>query len=201
MDFPLIKLIYDLEETWNGKSDLLRYLILYYHGGLYIDADSVWLNNKNFDELINNSCGFFAAREPSCTHITGGVIGSYKNNQVFIKILNHIGSYIVNKTGGIETKYYVNKRKIMGVCKLIGPFIFNNFAKNEQITVFPSEYFYPISWHKISDPNYHLNNKLPDSSFMFQYGYSTNSLFNVIDNSNDDNNNNSKNNNNDEIIV
>ena len=40
-----------LETTYNGKSDILRYLILYIHGGIYIDADSVWINEKSFNEL------------------------------------------------------------------------------------------------------------------------------------------------------
>jgi inositol phosphorylceramide mannosyltransferase catalytic subunit len=175
VDFPNIKIIYDLEETWNGKSDILRYLILYYHGGIYIDADSVWINDKNFDELIDNSCGFFAAKEHA-DNLVGGVIGTFKNNQVFIKILKHIESYIISKNGSVEPKRYTNKRKIIGVCKTIGPIIFDHFAKNEKITVFPTHYFYPISWHGITDTDYHLKNELPKDSFLFQYGYSTNHL-------------------------
>ena len=175
VDFPNIKIIYDLEQTWNGKSDLLRYLILYHYGGIYIDADSVWLNNKNFDELIDNSCGFFAAKEDS-HELVGGVIGTYKNNEVFLKILKYIESYIISKSGAIRTKYYVNKRKSLGVCKLIGPVIFNRFAKNEEITIFPTHYFYPISWHGITDSEYHLKNDMPKDSFLFQYGYSTNNF-------------------------
>lgn len=173
-DFLVLKIVYDLEETWNGKSDILRYLILFYHGGIYIDADCVWLNNKNFDELINNSTGFFGAREPNTTHLVGTVIGSYKNNQVFLKIIKHIESIILNSEGKVIKHRYVNKRKVMGVCKLIGPIIFDHFAKNENITVFPSHYFYPIGWHSISDKNYHLNNKMPEDSYMFHAGYSTN---------------------------
>lgn len=175
IDFPNIKIIYDLETTWNGKSDLLRYLILYYYGGIYIDADSVWINDKNFDELIDGSCGFFAAKEYA-DNLVGGVIGTYKNNEVFVKILKHIESYIISKNGTIKPEQYTNKRKIYGVCKTIGPIIFNHFAKNEKITVFPTHYFYPISWHGITDTDYHLKNELPKDSFLFQYGYSTNNL-------------------------
>jgi mannosyltransferase OCH1-like enzyme len=175
-DFPIIKIVYDLEETYNGKSDILRYLILYSYGGIYIDADSVWVNEKNFDNLINDSNGFFAAKEPNCEHITGGVIGSYKNNNVFLKIIKHIESYILNKDGKIIIKSYINKRKIIGASKTIGPIIFDNYAKNTNITIFPSEYFYPFSWHGITDPELHLKIKLPEQSYMFQYGYTTNSF-------------------------
>ena len=60
-DFPIYKKIYETENTYNGKSDILRYLILYKYGGVYIDADTVWVNNKNFDELLNkvNDNGVF----------------------------------------------------------------------------------------------------------------------------------------------
>jgi mannosyltransferase OCH1-like enzyme len=176
VDFPNIKIIYDLEETWNGKSDLLRYLILYYYGGIYIDADSVWINEKNFDELIDNSNGFFAAKDCALDIITGGVIGSYKDNDVFVKILNHISNYIVNKNGEIRKRYYIGKRKEHGVCKLIGPHMFNYYAKNTNITIFPNHYFYPVSWHGITDSDYHLKHELPKDSYLFQYGYSTNKL-------------------------
>ena len=175
-DFPYIKIIYDIEETWNGKSDLLRYLILYHYGGIYIDADSVWLNERNFDELIENSCGFFAAKESGMSNnIASGVIGTYKNNQVFIKILNHISSYIISKSG-IKPRYYKNMRRTMGVCKTIGPIIFDIYAKKESITIFPSVFFYPISWHGITDSDYHLKNEMPKESYLFQYGYTTNNL-------------------------
>lgn len=176
IDFPIIKIVYDLEKTYNGKSDILRYLILYKYGGIYIDADSVWVNEKNFDDLIDNSTGFFAAKEPGCIHITGGVIGSFKNNDVFIKIIKHIESYIIDKNKEIKPKFYSEKRKVLGVVKTIGPIIFNHFAKSTNITIFPSDYFYPISWHGITDPELHLKIKLPEQSYMFQYGYSTNSF-------------------------
>lgn len=176
INFPNIKIIYDLEEKMCGKADLLRYLILYYYGGIYIDADSVWINEKNFDELIDNSCGFFAAKDPALNIVTNGVIGTFKNNEIFIKILKHIESYIISKNGLIKPKYYLEKRKTYGVVKLIGPVMFDHYVKNAKITIFPTHYFYPITWHGITDNDYHLKNELPIDSFLFQYGYTTNNL-------------------------
>lgn len=65
-DFPIYRIIYDIEQTYNGKSDILRYLILYIHGGIYIDADSVWINEKSFDTLLEqvNESNIFAAKSP-----------------------------------------------------------------------------------------------------------------------------------------
>ena len=42
------KYFYDNEQTYNGKSDILRYEILYQHGGIYVDADSVLLKGDKF---------------------------------------------------------------------------------------------------------------------------------------------------------
>ena len=177
-EFPNIKIVYNLEKTWHGKSDILRYLILYHYGGIYIDADSVWLNNKNFDDLINKCCGFFAAKENSGT-IVNGVIGSYKNNKIFIKILKHIEGMIINKDGKITNRskqYYIDKILHAGVSKVIGPGLFNRYVKDEEITIFPTHYFYPKCWHGITDSDYHLKNEINEESFLFQYGYTTNNF-------------------------
>lgn len=181
IEFPLIKCIYDAEETWCGKADILRYLILYIYGGIYIDADSVWLNNKNFNDLIENSSGFFAACEPDTNIICNGVIGTYKNNDILLKILKHIESYVMHDNK-IDIKNYKRKRNSKGPSKLLGPTLFNSFCININITIFPSHYFYPICWHGITDINYHLTHKdkLPTDSFLFQYGYSTNHLCTTI---------------------
>ena len=179
INFPIIKIVYDLTTKWSGKSDILRYLILYKYGGLYIDADSVWVNNKSFDILLECKESIFAAREPHCNHITGGVIGSCKNHKVFLDILNEIEHYVKNNNS-IKKKKYIKICTIKGYSKLLGPILFNKHAINYDIKIYPSEYFYPISWHNIKDINYHLKNKLPEDSFMFQYGYTTNNFKNII---------------------
>merc|ERR1712096_114124 len=50
--YPKIEKIYRYEKALHGKADIARYLILYSYGGLYVDADSVWINNRTFDSLI-----------------------------------------------------------------------------------------------------------------------------------------------------
>lgn len=46
------------------------------------------------------------------------------------------------------------------------------------LTIYPTKYFYPRTWHGIQDVDYHNKHKLPEESYMFQYGITTNSLFN-----------------------
>jgi mannosyltransferase OCH1-like enzyme len=48
------KSFYDNEKTYNGKSDILRYEILYQYGGTYVDADSFLLKGQQFHELLNS---------------------------------------------------------------------------------------------------------------------------------------------------
>lgn len=63
--YMLNKDLYDKEPTMYGKSDLARYEILNKYGGIYIDADSIWLNDKNLTDLIDKSkdTNFFIAEE------------------------------------------------------------------------------------------------------------------------------------------
>lgn len=178
--YPLVHKIYNVEPTWNGKSDILRYIILYEYGGIYIDADSVWVNNRSLDDLINNcDTGLFAAKGTNESHITGGVIGSVPHHNLFIKLLTHIENYAKYK-GTFSPKRYVRLRQIHGVCRLIGPILFDQYFVQEKHTEYPSVYFYPIIWHGIKKIDLHTKIKLPSESYMFQYGYSTNNLKDAI---------------------
>lgn len=183
INFPLIKIIYDLEPTYNGKSDLLRYLILYEHGGVYVDADMVWINNKNFDEALSqvNSTNFFLPYEPGDKNVCGAVMGCAKNNKYMKKIIEELEKLII-VDGNISKKKYTRNRNINGVCKVIGPIFLDKIYKTfeEQITIFPSVYFYPMSWHGVKSIDCHLSYDLPKESYTFQYGYTTNNFQNEL---------------------
>jgi hypothetical protein len=196
-DFPLYRIIYDLEYTYNGKSDILRYLILYIYGGIYLDSDSVWINEKSFDTLLEqvNESNVFVGKNPENNNevktfkdikydnsICGGVMGSSKNNILMKKLIEGIEKYIIRNWGNknIVKKDYLRKRMVHGVCELIGPLYLTNMLANQNITIFPSIYFYPISWHNINDCELHKKIELPKESYTFQYGYTSNNLSNHI---------------------
>ena len=188
-DFPIYRLVYDLETTYNGKSDILRYLILYIHGGIYIDADSVWINEKSFDTLLEqvNESDVFAGKSPdnldSSTRkekkykntICGGIMGSSKNNPLMRLLIDGIEKYTK-----ISKEDYTKRRMVHGVCELIGPLYLHRTIASQNITIFPSIYFYPRSWHNINDCELHTKMDLPKESYTFQYGYSTNNLSEYI---------------------
>jgi hypothetical protein len=192
-EFPIYRIVYDLEYTYNGKSDILRYLILYNYGGIYLDSDSVWINDKSFDKLLEevNESNVFVGKSPDSIDeiktfkdlkyddsICGGVMGSSKNNILMKKLIEGIEKYIIREwdNNNIIRKDYLRKRMMHGVCELIGPLYLTRMLLNENITIFPSIYFYPISWHFINDCDLHTKIELPKESYTFQYGYTSNNL-------------------------
>ena len=184
-EFPTMLKIYNTERTYNGKSDLLRYLILYTYGGIYIDADSVWINNKSFDNLLSevNKSKFFLAYEPNANSLCGGIMGSSKKN-IYIKNLIDAVENIVKR--GKENKIhlidYKRQSRIRGAANRIGPGLLTRlYLNNEEITKFPAIYFYPNGWHdKSRKIDSHIGLDLPKESYTYQYGYTTNSLENLF---------------------
>ncbi len=160
-----LKKIYDNEKTYYGKADIARLVILYYYGGIYIDADSVWINNKNLDHLIDISkkTGLFAGYEPNKNYIANGVIGSTKRNTNIL--------FLINKLLKMDYDLIRSKKQPWEVT---GPLLLNDIHKS--MTKLDSIYFYPMNWHGIKDKNLHKKIKLPKESYMFQYGLSTNNI-------------------------
>jgi len=169
---------YDKEKTYNGKSDILRYEILYNYGGIYIDADCVILKYDKFNQLLEEfdnygkKIGF--GYEIDNKLITGSVIISDINSN-FIKLcIDEIPNRNMKKLAWQS----IGPQLITDIYnKLI-----NNHIDHEisDIIVYKSKIFYPISWHGIKDIEHHKKIKVDEESIMFQYGYSTNNLASKI---------------------
>ena len=168
---------YEYEKYYTGKSDIARYEILNQFGGVFIDADSLWIEKNNFslNIILEKSKGsnMFCAEEPiNKWSIANGVIGFSKNH----KILNEIIEYL-NKNY-FETKK--NNPEEKRVWKVTGPKIFTEIVKkyNDSL-ILESFYFYPENFHvnnlELDKEEFHK--KYP-KSIMFQYGYSTNNVAN-----------------------
>lgn len=77
------------------------------------------------------------------------------------------------------TKKLVNRLERSTIC---GPGLFTRELKNKNITIFPSHYFYPISWHNLNINN--INNihySKYKHSYMFQYGGTSNNIESLVD--------------------
>ena len=173
------KHIYDLESTYNGKSDIARYEILYKYGGIWIDADSVWINDKSLNDLLEGAkdTNFFAARSLNDeNNLASGVVGSSKKHSNL--------RYLLDEFKKMESNY-LELREKKQPWQLIGPLFIDKIRLNNMpLTIYPTKYFYPVYWHGINDVDYHKNNKLPEESYMFQYGITTNNLFDQYGGSN-----------------
>lgn len=167
---------YEYEKHYPGKSDIARYEILNKYGGVFIDADSLWIDGKtNLDDILKMSkdIGMFAAEEPvNKSSIANGVIGFSKNNIILNEIINFI-----NKNYFELKKKYKKDREVW---KVTGPKIFTeilNKQQKENKLILKSYYFYPENFHQNNldlDPK-KFSIKYPNS-IMFQYGYSTNNI-------------------------
>jgi hypothetical protein len=75
---------FEEEPTHNGKANILRAAILYEHGGVYVDADIQWVNDKCLDDflLLASDTGFLAAMEPGTQFVANSVIGAVRHHPV-----------------------------------------------------------------------------------------------------------------------
>lgn len=188
--FPSAKEAYMLQEELKqlaGKCDILRYMILYKYGGIYIDADTVVLKPAKFAEFLEtNEAHLFFGKEdlkPEFIQfvingdrspdvhgrtwlVANGLIGVKPNHPFFKRVLDECGEYSKRMRG-------------KGAWREVGPAYITTLYEEmkEQypdIMVYPMSYFYPLDWHGIIDPEHHKKVTVPEESMLFQYGYSTN---------------------------
>ena len=190
LDFDAIPGLKDLYTSFSrelaGQADILRLLILYKFGGVYIDADTVIVKPEKFDTFLKkNTKGVFfgwenltAARTRKLgigkirRLVANGIIGAEAGHP-FVKALLE---------GIVENSTKVSGKK--EAWKVLGPlYVTKKYTALKKdypdVRVFPMKYFYPRSWVGITDPELHKKVKIPGESMLFQYGYSTNK-FNTI---------------------
>ncbi len=133
---------FNRSKSYNQKSDILRYEILYQFGGVYLDADLLCL--KPIDPLITGKDMIAVyENEQSSDLIASGVIGCVEHSDDMLKLINHVD---VDKPGL--------------TWEIVGPLYFTRIIHEYtmQVKVYPSHYFYPVHYS-----NYRLLNKLkPD---------------------------------------
>jgi hypothetical protein len=168
-----------------GRADIIRLLILYEYGGIYIDADSVIMKSNKFAAFLkkNEAAVFFGWENLSKkrTHklgnlgpgltgarrlVANGLIGAKAGHAFIRKLLDGI---VANSSG----------EKDKAAWKRVGPlYVSRVYMQNKKhfpdVKIYPMKYFYPRHWGGITDPELHKKVSIPDESMLFQYGYSTN---------------------------
>jgi len=185
-EFPGLKALYtSFSKELAGRADILRLLVLYKYGGVYIDADTVVLKPEKFHHFLkkNQEGVFFGWENLTAARtrklgignvrrlVANGIIGAEKGHP-FIKALLE---------GMVDSAKEETSKEAW---KLVGPYHVTKMYtalkdKYPDVHIFPMKYFYPRAWAGIKDPELHKKVKIPGSSMLFQYGYTTNK-FNKI---------------------
>lgn len=165
---PQLLAIYNAEPTYYGKADILRLVVIYYFGGVYIDADTVWIKPKSLNPYITN-CTFFAGYEREYDNlIANSVFGAVPRSYIVKELI----STIVNR-------YWI-KRKSTKPHKLTGPYLFKEIisqfmVRDKGIIIHPYYVFYPIYWwDNKENVDMIITDRTYPNSVAFQYGMSTN---------------------------
>lgn len=169
------KEFYEKEPYYIGKADIARYEILYQFGGVFIDADSLWIegNNISLNKILDmtEKSDMFCAVEPvHKQYIANSVIGFSKSH----KTLKHV-IYFINKNYMDLKSKQSRKRDVWCVT---GPKIFTEIIKKYDTSlILESFYLYPESFHQ-NNLNIDINklSELYPKSIMIHYGYTTNNI-------------------------
>ncbi len=180
--FPgLAALYHKFGKELAGRADLIRYVVLYKYGGVYIDADCVIRRPDAFANFFeaNEASMFFAwERVPARTvkkynirHktlVANSIIGASPSHPFLEEVLQGVAQSAKNPK---------NKEAWMAM----GPLYITKVYKRLRgkpaahgVRVYPMRLFYPMHWKGIKDPEAHKKMRGLGRAMFFQYGYSTN---------------------------
>lgn len=159
-----------------GRADLLRYRILHREGGVYVDADSIYLPGRALDPVLDrvDRCGLVMAEEPfrrdNPPLVAVGVIAAVAGNPLL--------DYFVHR-GLAAVEATLDARGHLQAWETTGPLMATEVLEAVSCrSILPSHVFFPEYW----DTKEHwgttreeLARRYPES-VMFQFGYSTNEL-------------------------
>ncbi len=165
-----------------GRADILRYLILFKEGGLYIDADTVLMKPAKFHSFLEKNpysvfFGWEQLKDPVEIPDTLTLKSFITDKLVANGLIAVTPSHPFMKSLLEFLPFTIAQAPCLPDFKLVGPFYVTRIytlKKTPDIHVYPTKYFYPIHWHGIKDPLLHTKMKIPGESMLFQYGYSTN---------------------------
>uniref|UniRef100_A0A7S1EIP6 Alpha 1,4-glycosyltransferase domain-containing protein n=3 Tax=Hemiselmis andersenii TaxID=464988 RepID=A0A7S1EIP6_HEMAN len=159
------------------KADILRLEILWREGGVYIDADMVWLHKDLQDVLdLCKDTGFFCGFEPDTKDKPYSVIG---NSFLAATPKHPLVDMLIKYIRAI----YPHKRPYHGVEWVTGPLAYTKCISHTKMpwTIPPQIWFYP-KFHYVPNPDAINLADFPDS-YAFQFGYTCSGLEGWVANS------------------
>ncbi len=141
--YPIYLELYNYYPYMIQKIDLAKYVILYHHGGVYIDMDMDWV--KDFYDIIMSNDQIIISKLKQIPFYNNGIILSNERNKFWIDYINYLSE---NK----KRKWYYTK--FLYVQYTTGPIAFTVFInkykkENNGIRILDPKYFEPcISKYK-----------------------------------------------------
>ena len=121
--------VFDAQETWAGKSDVLRYEVLAAFGGIYVDADVEPL--KSFEPLLDG--GPFAGWEDERL-LCPTVMGSPAGHPAIESLITLLPSWAGARSGAPPNQ-------------ATGPYFLTRFWRwRTDVRLLPPVAFYPVHW-------------------------------------------------------
>mmetsp|Transcript_21902 Transcript_21902/g.49988 ORF Transcript_21902/g.49988 Transcript_21902/m.49988 type:complete len:845 (+) Transcript_21902:94-2628(+) len=163
--------MYREEKMWQCKADILRLEILWHHGGLYVDADMISVENKSLNPVLElaKETGFAIAYEPDTKDKPYSILG----NSVIAATPHH--PLVLMLILYLKNTYY-HKRPHIDVFMVTGPTMYTKCLVDSgmPISVPPQEWFYP-AFHYVPNPDAIDLARFP-KCLMFQFGYTCSGL-------------------------
>lgn len=144
---------FDKAKSYQQKSDILRYEIMYKYGGVYLDADMIWLGKNIAAYLPLNSANFIGVQEPYSTfyptigrpYLANGFFCCSPRHIIMRKCIDNLP-----KRSGLSAKAFITT----------GPGLFNESAKDHVITIVPEDWVFPVNFKNIVSGNPELYKSL-----------------------------------------
>ena len=128
---------FDAMNELAGKADILRYELLYDHGGFFIDADSVCVNP--LDDFFTENKAFCCWENEKIREglMSNGYFATEKHSPLAERLVARIGTYPVEE---------VAKLPNLTAWQVVGPVLLTNTVASMPdcgMNVYPSHYFIP----------------------------------------------------------
>ena len=132
---------FDAMNELAGKADILRYELLYYHGGFFVDADSECIKALDNNFLQNDLFCCWENEIITPKLMSNGYLACTQKSKIMVNLIAAISQL---------KKEYISNLPDLNAWKVVGPVLLTNIVNEynksnspELIKIYPSHYFIP----------------------------------------------------------
>lgn len=130
---------------WAGVADIMRYEILFEHGGFYVDADSVCIRPLDDWLLDNKMFAIYASEKYAPGLVANGFIGSLARHPVLQDMIAAISCIKESDTYRWKLYKWRLQKRYVQPWRLVGPVLFTETIQKypNMVNILPSILFNP----------------------------------------------------------